>query len=434
MNASSLHTESYPPTPLPPPSRVSESGPARMPFRPPPRRRIGPVVVVALGVVAVVGALFVLLRPSPVVVTPVVRGTAVRAVYATGTVEAYDRVTVKAKVAGTIVELLVREGARVHKGDVLARISSPALDADLARGRAQLRAAERHAGPGAPRLQTLQAQERSERADLDIARMDRERLQRLVASNSSPQADLDRAASRVASLEAQIAGVMADYRATQIDLEERRSSSSAEVDSLAVHVDDLEVRTPIDGIVLSREIELGQVVSINEPLYRVGDVTNFVLECAVDEADVDQLAVGKKAVATFYAFGTQTFQGTVTEILPDADRAKKTFLARVRLLDPPPGLRSGMSAELNMIIDERPGVLLAPLQAVDSASMVRLVKGSRIVVSTVKLGIRGVSRVEILDGLHEGDHVVVEGGDELGEGARVREKVRPMIVETPSGA
>jgi len=416
------------PPPPPNPHRVSsEPTPAQRPFRPPPRRQIGAKIAAALAFLAVSSGLVALLRPRPVIVTPVARGTAVDAVYATGTAEAFDRVTVKAKVAGTVTELLLREGAAVKKGDLIARIAAPSLEADLARGKAELHAAKRHAGPGAPRLQALQAQARSLRADLHVAREERDRLRRLVSSGSAPQADLDRASSRADAVEAQVAALMADYRAMQIDLEARADGSSAEVDSLAAHVSDLEVRAPIDGVVLSRHVDIGQVVSINEALFRVGDITNLVLECAVDEADVGQLTVGKKALATFYAFGSQTFEGEVTEILPDADRAKKTFLVRVRLKQPPAGLRSGMSAELNMIIGERPDVLLVPLAAVDSRSMAWVIEGSHVTNRSLKVGVRDVGRAEIVDGLHDGDRVVVEGLETLREGMRVSQTVRALL-------
>src|SRR6185369_664233 len=80
------------------------------------------------------------LQPIPVVVTPVVRGKAIDAVYATGTVEADDRVNVKAKTNGSITEILVKEGAPVKKGDLLARIDNPVVAFDLKRGQADLSA------------------------------------------------------------------------------------------------------------------------------------------------------------------------------------------------------------------------------------------------------------------------------------------------------
>src|SRR3954466_1723653 len=95
------------------------------------------------------------LQPLPVVVTPVVRGKAVDAVYATGTVEADDRVNVKAKSSGSMAQILVKEGDTVKKGDLLARIDNRAVAFDLKRGQADLSAASAKAGTGAPQIAAL---------------------------------------------------------------------------------------------------------------------------------------------------------------------------------------------------------------------------------------------------------------------------------------
>src|SRR5262245_62527438 len=92
------------------------------------------------------------LQPVDVVVTPVVRGKAVEAVYATGTVEADDRVNVKAKASGSVAEILVKQGQAVKKGDLLAQIDNPAVAFDLKRGQAELSAASAQAGGDAPQV------------------------------------------------------------------------------------------------------------------------------------------------------------------------------------------------------------------------------------------------------------------------------------------
>lgn len=103
--------------------------------------RLGALPFLLVPLVAVGGIVAKKLAPLPVVATRVVRGTAVEAVYATGTVEAESRVFVRAKVGGSVAELLVKEGAVVKKGDLLARIDNPVVSYDLERGQAELVAA-----------------------------------------------------------------------------------------------------------------------------------------------------------------------------------------------------------------------------------------------------------------------------------------------------
>ncbi len=359
------------------------------------------------------------LRPRPVVVTPVVRGTAIDAVYATATVEAFDRVTVKAKLAGAIRALEVREGSTVRKGDLLAVIDSPALRHQLEKGKVDRWAAELQAAPASPQLAMIEAQVRMTEASLKNAREERDRLRKLAASGAATRADLDRAENNHAVLEAQLDSQRAQARSLRIELTARSSGSKAAVSELAARLADAEVRAPIGGVVLVRLVEPGEVVPQNGPLFRIGDVSKLVLECAVDEADIGRLTVGKRAAVSLYAFPRQVFRGEVFEILPDADRAKKSFLVKVRLLDAPAGLRSGMSGEVNLLVDEHGGALLAPAEAFDGANAVWVVRSGRVERRTPEIGVRDMLRVEVRSGLEEGDPVVVSGMEGLQAGARV---------------
>jgi HlyD family secretion protein len=374
------------------------------------------------------------LRPPTVAVARAVRGTAVEAVYATGTVEAAERVTVKARVAGAVVELLVKEGVRVAKGELLARIDARALRAELERANAEAWAASRHGGDAAPRLAALEAQARVARAELDAARSDRDRVARLVEGDAAAAADLERAETRVAVAEARLAANGDDQRALRIDLAARMAGSSAAATALSARVADAEVRSPIDGLVLARTIEPGEVVSVNQPLLRVGDVTHLVLECAVDEADVGRVAVAQRAAVALYAFPQQVFRGRVHEILPDADRAKKAFVVKIVLDEPPPGLRSGMTAEVNVVVGERAGALLVPTEAFDAAGNAWAVTAGRAVRRAMRIGIRDLARVEVVEGVAEGDLVVVGGSEGLRDGSRVRAALQAFEPEPPANA
>jgi HlyD family secretion protein len=392
------------------------------------------VVLVVVAVAVVVGVAFKL-RPTPVTTTPIIRGDAVQAAYATGTVEAFDRVIVKAKTSGA-VDLKVREGARVKKGDLLAVIDSPTLQHDLDRGRADLLAAAEQAGPHGPQLVALEAQARAIQADLTSAENDRARFTELVASNAVPQIELDHARDKTAALKAQLEANIAQQHALVIELSTRQSMTSAAVGSLSARLSETEVRSPLDGVVLARFIEPGEVAMLNAPLLKVGTDDNLILECAIDEADIGRVTVGKKVAISLYAFGDKVFEGEVFDILPDADRVKKSYLAKVKFLHPPQGLRSGMTAEVNVILQDRPGALLVPAEAIDANGRVLVVVHGHLEARVPKLGVRDMLRVEVLDGLAEGDEVVVAGAEGLTPGARVRATVKPPAdgMRTPKGS
>lgn len=400
-------------------------------FRPPRKRPLGKVLLV-FALLASGGAFAARrMQPKAVTTTPIVRGVAVEAVYATGTVEAFDRVLVKAKLAGSIAELKVREGARVKKGDVLATIDSPTLKFELAKGKADLWAASSQAGTASPQLAALDAQMKATTALLQSAKDDRDRIAKLVQNGTATQVELDKANTQVQNLEAQLAAQKATQQSLKIDLGARATGANAAVDSLAARLADTEVRSPLEGVVLGRSVEPGEVVMINQPLFRVGNTEDLVLECAVDEADVAKVTIGSKAAVSLYAFAGKAFRAEVFEVLPDADRAKKSFLAKLRLSDPPPGLRSGMSAEVNVIVAERPGSLLAPAEAIDASGYAWVARDGRAEKRKLQVGVRDMLRVEILGGLAEGDQVVVAGADALQPGVRVTATEKAPDVTAP---
>ncbi|NUQ77949.1 MAG: efflux RND transporter periplasmic adaptor subunit [Polyangiaceae bacterium] len=370
------------------------------------------------------------LQPAKVVVTPVVRGKAIDAVYATGTVEAENRVNIKAKTSGSIAEILVREGAPVKKGDLIARIDNPTVTFDLKRGQADLSAASAQAGKNAPQIAALRAQADAVTAELTTARQELARSEQLFTGGAIPQSELDRARSRVAQLEGSLAANEAQQRAVRIDLTANAARQAAQVQSLASRVTDTEVRAPLDGIVLTRSVEIGEVITVNQTLFKVGDTSSLILEVSVDEADVARVQKDAAAAVSLYAFPRQTFKGTVFEVFPDANRERKAFLAKVRLASPPAGLRSGMSAEVNIIAAERDGVLLAPTESV-ADDAVWVVRGGRAERQPVTIGIRDLLRVEIMEGLAEGDEVIVEGADKLKPGSRVEKTLRPADKMAP---
>ena len=364
------------------------------------------------------------LKPVPVVAMPIVRGAAIDAVYATGTVEAEDRVQIKAKTSGSIAEVLVKEGDRVKKGDLVARIDNPQLTFELKRGKVDLHAASAQGGTVAPQMEALKAQAKAIGADLSMARQDMERLAKLGESGAVATADVDRAKARVAQLEATLLANEAQQRALRIDLSANTARQAAQVKTLESRLADTEVRAPMDGVVLARQVELGEVVTVNQTLFKVGDTARLVLEVSVDEADIARVhepAEGKPAsrvAVSLYAFPKQVFAGAVFEILPDANRERKAFLAKVRLDEPPAGLRSGMSGEVNIIVGKKEGVLLAPAES-EAEGHVWLADGGRAKRQAVKVGIRDLLRVEVVEGVGEGALVVIEGQDKLADGARV---------------
>ena len=389
------------------------------------------VIAVALVVLAGGVASAGFARRVDVVVTPVVRGHAVDAVYATGTVEAERRVTVKAKAGGPIAELPVTEGDAVRAGQLLARIDDPAAAFDLRRGQVEAVAASAQAGRDAPQLASLHAKMEALDAQLRAAQREMDRADRLAQSGAIGKAEWERARDQVVELAAQLEAQRATERAQRIDLEANAGRTQAAVHALATKVTDADVRAPQDGVVLARYVEPGEVVAVNQPIFKVGDPSHLLLEVTIDEADVGRVhdgstggAPASKVAASLHAFPGRAFAGHVAKVMPDADREKKSYLAKVRLDEQVDGLRSGMTAEVNIVVSERSGVLLAPADAIKDGQVWRIENG-RAVRRSVTVGIHDLLRAEIVSGLEEGDSTVIGGFERLTrEGTRVRATVQ----------
>jgi HlyD family secretion protein len=388
-------------------------------------------LIAAAALLAVAGILLArYLRPVDVVVTPIVRGHVVDAVYATGTVEAERRVTVKAKVAGPVAELPITEGDPIEVGQRLARIDNPAAAFDLRKSQVEEVAAAAQAGNNGPQLASVRAKAEALETQLHAAEREAARAEQLFKSGAIGQAESEKARDQATALRADLAAQRAEERRLRIDLEANAGRARAAASSLATKVSDADVRAPVDGMVLARYVELGEVVAVNQPLFKVGDPRSLLLEVTIDEADVGRVHDGNdgqpasRVAATLQAFPGRAFAGRVVKVMPDADREKKSYLAKVRLDEPPQGLRSGMTAEVNIIITERAGVLLAPADAIKDGQAWR-VKDGRADRVQVTVGIHDLLRAELLSGLSEGEEVVVGGVDNLGRnGTRVRTTAR----------
>jgi RND family efflux transporter MFP subunit len=257
-----------------------------------------------------------------------------------------------------------------------------------------------------------------------MARQDAARLDKLLASGAVANAEVDRAKARVAQLEATLSANEAQQRALRIDLSANTARQAAQVKTLESRLADAEVRAPMDGVVLAKQIEPGEVVAVNQTLFKIGDTARLVLEVSVDEADVARVrepegdSPGSTVAVSLYAFPRQVFAGKIFEILPDANRERKSFLAKVRLDEPPKGLRSGMSGEVNIVIGRKADVLLAPSEA-EAEGSVWIVDDGRARRQKVSTGVRDLLRVEIVEGASEGALVVIEGQDRIKDGGRV---------------
>lgn len=309
--------------------------------------------------------------PVAVEVAAVRRGSLAREISIAGVLSPIRAVGVNAQTAGALLAVRAEEGTRVVPGQVLAEVDSREL-------RAQLRSAE---------------------AALELARSTAERSERLLADRVVTPAEHERDQAALAA-------------------------AQASVDAVRTRLGYATVRAPITGVVTEKRVEAGDVVQNQTRLFTVADVTTLVVRVQVSELDVTGLRQGQAADVTIDAFGSRRFEGRIRRIFPAADSASRMVPVEIALSGGAVReLKPGYFARAIMRVGERPGVLLAQRTAVVGpigSTAVFVVHGSRAERRPVRTGQSDGDRVEILDGLREGDSIVVAGAEQLRDGATVR--------------
>ncbi len=287
------------------------------------------------------------------------------AIYGTGTVEPVRWAKVVPLQRRRLTELCICEGKMVKAGQVLGR---------------QDDAEERNA------LNELQIS--SQQADRDLDRATKDRTK-------------DDAAQK-------------EYEQRWTHVQEYKSRIAAQ----QTRIDQLVLRAPLDGMVLRRDGEVGEIAGPTDVLFWVGPPLPMQVVAEVNEEEISRIAVGQKALVRSEAFPAQALRASVSQITPKGDPTRKTF--RVYLLLPvDTPLRIGMSVEANIIFREKPSATVVPVESV-SGNFVQTVNNGRLERVPVRVGIRGTRNVEVIGDISRGIAVLSPARPDLTDGTRVR--------------
>lgn len=323
------------------------------------------IAIVAVALVLAAGLWWWRLGRGPeVAAVPATLGTAVEIVYATGSVEPVRWAKVTSLVRNRIIEICYCEGKTVAKGDVLARLDDK-----------EPRAA----------LDEFRARE-------EFAKREMERVTQLLGRG---------------------AATIQTHEKMGMDLRQVQALISVQMEKLAYYT----ITAPMDGLVLRRDGEVGEIAEAGQVLFRVGVPKPLQIVAEVNEVDIPRVVVGQTVLLRTDAFLDRRLEGSVREITPMGDIVTKTYRIRIALPDDTP-LIAGMSVEANIITREKPNALLVPGDAVQEGA-VFVVEGSRLRRQPVKLGIRGARAVEVLSGLKGGERVASPAPTGAVEGQRV---------------
>jgi HlyD family secretion protein len=350
-------------------------------------------------------------------------------VNASGEIIAERYADIGSSAMGRVVELPVAEGQQVQQGELLARIDPVQARSELEAAEAAIAALEAEATAAAEQVDAARAELDLARARAREATTNFQRISTLAERNLVSQSELDTAqatadtaTAQVAAAEAGLARATGSRDAAQGRIAQSRAQAARARDIL----DKTSIVAPMTGIVTRLQVREGEMVVIgiqNQPgtvLMTISDLSEINAEVKVAEADVLRVEVGQPAEVTLEALPGQTFSGTVTEVgasaLPTvgSGASAREFRVVVRLDEPVPGLRPGLTCDAEILVGERRNVTVAPLQAVvlrlDESGReqrgVFVIDGSTARFTPVQTGIIGGLDIEV-DGVAAGTEIVV---------------------------
>ena len=376
------------------------------------KRKVLWILAVLVLVAAIGGFAWSRRGPTPVEVqvADVGREDLQAKVSANGNIQAQKKVDISATIAGQITHLAVEEGDRVKKGQFLLQI-------DAVNPRAAARSNEYS-------MQALRQDLASARATLAQAHVDLQRTEQNYKSGIVPKSDFDRARTVVSTAESAV-------QAARQRVEQAGATLEGARDILAKTT----IRAPMDGVITARRVEEGEVAVIgiqNSPgtvLLTISDMSVVEAEMEVDETSIPTVHLGQEVRVRLDSYPNQTFRGVVTEVgsspLTAAANQAIKFKVKVRLTDPPAGIKPGLSARADILTGFRAKALAVPLQALVVRDIERkpgqpapppdaprdqegvyLMESGKARFQPLKTGLVGDLAIEVLDGLKGGEKVI----------------------------
>jgi HlyD family secretion protein len=364
------------------------------------------LIIVGIVIVAIVVIVFVMrgrvAKIEDVRTAEAQLGQVTKAVVATGEIEPLSVAEVKSKIGGVVRQFYVEEGDAVRKGQKLAEII-----------------------PTATPEQLVYARERVETAKLSMEQAQRKltRAEELAEKNLVAEEYTEDAETELSIAAARYDAALAELRVLEQGAASRQSSSSQYKGSqTAGALEDMIILSPVSGIVLSRDVDEGSSVIAMSSAYggtslmKLADVSKMHFEGYVDESDVAKIHEGMPTKIFVDALPETTFTGVLTKIAPQGEKQEGVvnFRVEAEINEETSLLRTGMSADVQLVLDERTDVLTVPEGAMiyeGDSTFVEVVDetadgGKRRTI--VEVGLSDGIKTEVVEGLEEGETVVLQ--------------------------
>lgn len=386
---------------------------------------IGVVVLVVLIVAGVAIANSGGAKIDPSKLGKVEKGDLAKSVVATGKIEPITKITIKSKASGIVKRLLVDAGETVKSGQIMAELDKEEIQARVRAAQAALAASE--ANLSASQADYQRSEVDAQGPEVPLLQRAYERAKKMAGEGVVSQAALDDAQRAYETAVNKRDMARANLSVSKAKIAQARAQVEQNRAALAQNEEELRNSTivaPIDGIVLARNVEVGDAVSSililgsgATSIFDMGDTKEVFVRGKVDESDIGKVYLGQTARIKVESFKDKTFDGKVTKISPMGTEKDNvtTFEVRVSITNATGELKANMTANAEVILEEHKGVLYIPEGALiydkDKKASVEVPDakgqdGKRKV--AVSVGISNGSKTELLSGLKEGDKVILQ--------------------------
>ncbi len=336
----------------------------------------------------------------------------------TGTTQPSQRVALRAKVSGEVVALSADTGDTAQRGEVLAQLDGDSQTTNVNQAQAELSARRAESAQAEVSISDAQAAAVQAQATLDQAQIDAERLRQLANQGAISQQEAEAATLAATNARQALRSAQAQVDARQqaaASTVNRADAQQAVVDQAQKQLSYAELRSPLTGVVLSRQVDTGDYVESGATLLELGDLSELEVTVQVSELDIGKISLGQSAQVQFDAFsGERPILGTITQITPVADATSRLIPVEVTLPNPDGKIGSGLLARVQFAPGQ-PARVVVPASALtsgesgDTVFVVEEETDSPVAVArSVDIGARSQDQVEILSGLAAGESFVVQ--------------------------
>jgi len=342
---------------------------------------------------------------------------------ATGTVKSEKTVMVSPKVMGYIQAIYVKEGDRVKKGQKLVSISSPEINAKVKMAEAGLKATMQAKTEVQAHLREAMDALEAAKAQYHLAEVTYKRFKNLVKTESVSQQEFDQVEAKYKAAKAGLSRaqeMIKVIKAKEAQVDAQIKAAQSQVAEAKSYLNYTLVRSPIDGRVVNKMIDTGNLIAPGRPILSLADEKDYRLYVSVEESLHNLIKEGDPVTVIFSS--KAPFESKVVQVVPDVDPRTRTFMVKVMIPPDLQGIRPGMFGRAVFQLPEKK-TYLVPAKAVIQRGQLEftyvVTPDNLCQMRLIKLGKRYGDKIEVLSGLEEGEKIIAEDVAKAIDGAKV---------------